>query len=164
MSSAPEDTPGAPSTPAPTTAPAPGLIITEEDWADLLGPHLTSAPTRPPFDPLRYVDSLPEVDVDDIPADANRCPHCWLPFGTTDEDNPDYLPDAPETAEIGLALAFFAELPFDRSRMDNDPVRTPCGHVFGRSCLLDSLQLVGTTCPMCRAELDGGGRSRVGVG
>ena len=32
-------------------------------------------------------------------------------------------------------------------------VMTPCGHIFGRDCLIESLQKVGTPCPRCRQEL-----------
>jgi hypothetical protein len=106
-----------------------------------------------PFHIITFVDELEELDIADIPAEDNKCSICWLPFGVTDADDPDYVPDAVESEEQATALAMFAEMPFDRSRMINDPVETPCGHVFGKTCLIDSLQMASTRCPMCRMEL-----------
>jgi len=34
-----------------------------------------------------------------------------------------------------------------------EPVKTPCGHIFGRDCLLQSLRLYGPLCPKCRQNL-----------
>jgi len=107
------------------------------------------------FDAAAFVDTLEEVDISTIPAEDMRCPHCWLPFGTTEEDDPAFVPvsESDMTPELAERQTIFHELAFDASRPDNDPVRTPCGHVFGRGCLIESMEKVGTRCPMCRQEL-----------
>ncbi|KAF2686369.1 hypothetical protein K458DRAFT_486340 [Lentithecium fluviatile CBS 122367] len=116
---------------------------------------------RPRFPAIAYVNTLEEVDVSSIPTDSRKCPHCWLPFGTIDSDDPGYVSDAPESDDQAAALAIFPELPFDESKMNNNPVKTPCGHIFGHTCLIDCLVKVGTRCPMCRKELDPNPQSRV---
>lgn len=108
----------------------------------------------PPFNTTEFVDGLERVDIANIPEEDMRCPHCWLPFGTTDEDDPDFVfaPDrdeAPLNAERQVA---FHEMPFCTARPDSDPVRTPCGHIFGRGCLIETLERVNTRCPTCRQE------------
>ncbi|KAH7067826.1 hypothetical protein FB567DRAFT_599475 [Paraphoma chrysanthemicola] len=110
-------------------------------------------PQAPRFDSAAFVDSLERVDISTIPAEDMKYPHCWLPFGTTADDDPSFIwaphPEAtPELAERNAALR---ELPF--SRANNDPVRTPCGHIFGRDCLIRSMEDVNTLCPTCRQEL-----------
>jgi hypothetical protein len=84
-----------------------------------------------------------------------KCPHCWLPFGTTDEDDPtfQFAPDADEPPELAARQVTFHEMPFCAARPDNNPVRTPCGHLFGRSCLIETMEKVDTLCPTCRKEL-----------
>lgn len=99
-----------------------------------------------------FVDSLKKVPLADIAVEDNRCPHCWLSFGVTCLDDPAYMPDLPENADEAAALQAFAEMAFDQNMPDNDPVLTPCGHMFGRGCLLESLEKCGMRCPMCRKE------------
>jgi hypothetical protein len=108
-------------------------------------------PSRPHFNAVRYVDSLEKIDPATIPAEDNKCPHCWLPFGVTDED--DYVPDPSDHPEMAARQSAIHEMPFNEARPDNDPVRTPCGHIFGRGCLIESLEKVDTLCPSCRREL-----------
>jgi len=103
-----------------------------------------------------FVETLDEVDITSIEPEDMKCPLCWLPFGsTTDEEGPSiatYLDD--EEREITERLHASYNLPFCENRPDNDPVRTPCGHVFGRQCLIDSLE-TNMICPMCRCRVDG---------
>jgi hypothetical protein len=110
-------------------------------------------PTLPPFDAAAYVNSLEEVDMSTIAPEDNKCPHCWLPFGTTCEDEPGYVPGVESDPEVEECLAIGRELPFCATRPNNDPVRTWCGHIFGRGCLLESLEKTNRRCPMCRQDL-----------
>jgi len=103
-----------------------------------------------------FVETLDEVDITSIEPEDMKCPLCWLPFGsTTDEEGPTiatYLDH--EEREITERLHASYALPFCENRPDNDPVRTPCGHVFGRQCLIDSLE-TNMICPMCRCRVNG---------
>lgn len=107
------------------------------------------------FDPVAFVSELERVNIADIPAEDMRCAHCWLPFGTTDEDEPDYTftPDPEDPPELAARQVAFHELPFHVGRTDNDSVRTPCGHLFGQGCLLEIVETMGTLCPTCRQEM-----------
>jgi hypothetical protein len=131
------------------TLPLPPIPIIPMNFINPFGPR------RPRFDATAFVDSLEQVDVSTIPAHNMRCPHCWLPFGTTDEDDPAFVfaPDQDDPPEIAARRIALHELPFSQSRADNDPVRTPCGHLFGKGCLIDSMEKVDTLCPICRQEL-----------
>jgi hypothetical protein len=102
-----------------------------------------------------FVDTLEQVDVSTIPAADMRCPHCWLPFGITDEDDPAFVftPDPNDPPELAVRHIAFRELPFCTAKADNDPVKTPCGHLFGRACLTESMEKVDTLCPICRLDL-----------
>jgi hypothetical protein len=118
--------------------------------------HHLRAAARPRFDAAAFVDTLDRVEISDIPAEDMRCPYCWLPFGTTDEDDPSFVftPDPDDPPEIAARQTAFRELlPFCADRADNDPVRTPCGHLFGRGCLVETLEKVDTLCPTCRKDL-----------
>jgi hypothetical protein len=112
-------------------------------------------PPRPSFDTAAFVDTLDRVDITNIPAEDMRCPHCWLPFGTTDEDDPAFVftPDPDDPLEVAARQTAFRELLLDAGRADNDRVRTPCGHLFGRGCLIETMEKVDTLCPTCRQEL-----------
>jgi hypothetical protein len=93
-----------------------------------------------------------QVNVADIPAEDMRCPHCWLSFGTTDEGEPEFVftPDQDIPQELAVRQLAFRELPYCVGRADNDPVRTPCGHLLGRGCLIEVMEMVDTLCPICR--------------
>jgi hypothetical protein len=108
-----------------------------------------------PFDPVDFVDGLEQVDIASIPDEDMCCPHCWLPFGTTYEDDPtfEFMADPEDDPELTARQVAFRELPFCAGRADNNPVRTPCGHLYGRSCLIETLEKVGTRCPTCRQEM-----------
>jgi hypothetical protein len=118
-------------------------------------PPTFNLPIRPSFDAVAFVDTLEQVDTSTIPAEDMKCPHCWLPFGTTDEDNPtfQFAPDADEPPKLAARQVTFHEMPFCAARPDNNPVRTHCGHLFGRSCLIETMEKVNTLCPTCRKEL-----------
>jgi len=147
--------------------------MTEEQWEqeqiqDAL--HWEMANSEAMFGPIRhqtrttrvevataFVETLDEVDITSIESEDMKCPLCWLPFGsTTDDEAPTtitpYLDD--EEREITERLHASYALPFCENRPDNDPVRTPCGHVFGRQCLIDSLE-TNMICPMCRCRVHG---------
>lgn len=149
-------------------APNPELttnIASLSNASEMLGPlgmtpwsislHHLRAAARPQFDAAALVDTLDRVDIPDIPAEDMRCPYCWLPFGTTDEDEPSFVftPDPDDPPEIAARHIAFRELPFCADRANNDPMRTPCGYLFGRGCLIETLEKVDTLCPTCRKEL-----------
>jgi hypothetical protein len=104
---------------------------------------------------IKFVKTLDAVDITSILPEDMKCPLCWLPFGSTTDGKGltivAYLND--EEREITKRLHASWELPFCENRPDNDPVRTPCGHVFGRQCLIDSLE-TNMTCPMCKCWFD----------
>jgi hypothetical protein len=109
-----------------------------------------------PFDPVVFVDNLEQVNIASIPDEDMRCPLCWISFGTTyEEDDPnfEFMADPEDDPELTARQVAFRELPFCASRADNNPVRTPCGHLYGRSCLIESLENVDTLCPYCRQEM-----------
>ncbi|KAF1935679.1 hypothetical protein EJ02DRAFT_439071 [Clathrospora elynae] len=119
--------------------------------AALVG-NLVHSHSGPSFDAVDFVNRLEEVDISTITAKGMKFPHCWLPFGTTDKYDPAFItrPEYdPETLECLLANR---ELPFDDYKPNNDPVKTPCGHISGRACLIESLEKTSTTCPMRRHE------------
>jgi hypothetical protein len=72
---------------------------------------------------LQFASSLATVDVSDIPREDMRCPHCW---GDFNEVNPE---------------------------VDMTVVKTPCGHLYMRRCLVEAI--IGTTglCPVCRQDM-----------
>jgi hypothetical protein len=110
---------------------------------------------RTSSDAAAFVDTLKEVDLASIDPEDMTCPLCWLPFGnTTEEDDPSilaYLNE--EDKEITARLNASYEMPFCTNRPNNDPVKTPCGHVFGKQCLMQSLEETNRMCPLCRQRL-----------
>jgi hypothetical protein len=125
--------------------------ISDNDFDDFEDDDLDFSET---WSPAAYVDTLEKVDISTIaPADMN-CPHCWLPFSTTGEiDSPAVLAYlSEEEREETARLTAIHEMPFCENKPNNDPVRTPCEYVFGKQCLVESLES-STTCPMCRREL-----------
>jgi hypothetical protein len=118
-------------------------------------PPAFAAPRRPHFDAVKFVDTLEQVDISTIPEEDLKYSHCWLPFGTTDEDDPTFVfaPDANESPEVAARQVALHEMPFCEARPDNNPVRTPCGHLFGRGCFIETMEKVDTLCPTCRKEL-----------
>tara|TARA_R110002003_G_scaffold40_12_gene2753 strand:- start:4177 stop:5133 length:957 start_codon:yes stop_codon:yes gene_type:complete len=122
-----------------------------DGFLDSTNPHAR----RPQFDIAAFVNTLEQVDISTIPDEDMKCPHCWLPFGTTDEDDPTfvYAPDSETPPELSARLAALRELPFCHGRANNDPVKTPCGHIFGRGCLIETMEKVDTLCPTCRQQL-----------
>jgi hypothetical protein len=91
-----------------------------------------------------YVDKLPHVDISTIDPSNRRCPFCYDDFGAANEDL-----ELEDTSE----LAAFQELPFPLHLLSNEPVRTPCGHLFGRTCLMELLSST-SLCPLYRQELN----------
>lgn len=65
----------------------------------------------------RFVDQLPDITLDDLPADSRSCHICLDSYGS------------PE-----------------------NPIRLPCGHVVGRSCISRWLA-TSNSCPLCRRVL-----------
>ncbi|ORY15125.1 hypothetical protein BCR34DRAFT_189402 [Clohesyomyces aquaticus] len=85
--------------------------------------------------------------MDTIPVENTRCPHCWTDLGTEEAEYDQPNPEEPEN------LTLLRELPFQIWRNCNDPVRTICGHIFGKSCLAQSL-LESQNCPICRRSFN----------
>ncbi|KAH7065919.1 hypothetical protein BKA63DRAFT_524872 [Paraphoma chrysanthemicola] len=71
-----------------------------------------------------FVDTLEKVEIASIVKEDSKCPHCW---GRWDEED-------------------------DENRC-KDPVKTPCGHLFGRACLVTALTGNRLRCPMCRQKM-----------
>ncbi|KAF1917221.1 hypothetical protein BDU57DRAFT_158201 [Ampelomyces quisqualis] len=134
--------------------PPPGFIDYVLSFTFTSGSSAVRLP-RPRFDPVVFVNSLQRVNISDIPAEDMRCAHCWLAFGTTGEDDPGFMftPDFDDPPELAARQVAFRELPFCAGRPDNDPVQTPCGHLFGRGCLIEIIEKMGTLCPTCRQEM-----------
>ncbi|KAF2875100.1 hypothetical protein BDV95DRAFT_603866 [Massariosphaeria phaeospora] len=86
---------------------------------------------------LALVESFEQVDIATIPAEDMRCPICLLDFGNVDEELP---------ATDGAATE-------PNDEVSNNPVRTPCGHLFGKSCLVEIFETVKALCPICRTKL-----------
>jgi hypothetical protein len=108
------------------------------------------------FYPIAFVDSLDKVELSSIAPAHNKCSYCWLPFGVTDKDlqSKAAIAEDPMDVDVEAALGAFQILPFDISPSNNDPVRAPCGHIFGYGCFIDSLQHVSASCPICRVDFD----------
>jgi hypothetical protein len=45
------------------------------------------------------------------------------------------------------------EMHFCKARPYNSPVQTPCGHLFGRTCLIKTIEKVNILCLTCQKEL-----------
>ena len=92
-------------------------------------------------DVLRFVDTLPRIEIDELDDESRECSICRGPYG-----------------EPGS---------FDGGKVEK-PVRVPCGLVFGNGCLkvLLSPDIVGEEsgwgeilCPLCRRVIEGIGAS-----
>jgi hypothetical protein len=73
----------------------------------------------------KFIDGLPKVDVSSLDEDDRTCSICYDEYGVV-------RPEAEEPAE--------------------DPVKMPCGHVFGKLCITTWLE-EHCTCPACRHKL-----------
>lgn len=87
-----------------------------------------------------FVTNLEEVEIATIAAEELRCPFCWNEFGVVDTEETEA-----ETS-INDYQHFLDAIPRERL---NDPVRTPCGHLFGKGCLFISMT-TSPLCPVCR--------------
>jgi hypothetical protein len=70
-----------------------------------------------------FAATLGIVEISEISRDDMRCSLCWNDFD-----------------EVTLGI-------------EHIPVKTPCGHLFGKKCLVDALHCDNTRCPMCRRHL-----------
>ena len=72
-----------------------------------------------------FVNELTGVSIADIPRDSMRCAHCWADYD-----------------EEGLEV-------------DATPVKTPCGHLYMRGCLIEALvdTSMPVLCPVCRHDM-----------
>ncbi|KAF2125987.1 hypothetical protein P153DRAFT_388741 [Dothidotthia symphoricarpi CBS 119687] len=145
LSAAVEPTSPWPGWPSPMAVPPPLASLYGSSWLRNV---------RPPLDAVAFVNALEQVDISTIAADDMKCPHCWLPFGTTDDDDPSYTysPDPQEDPAVSAHMLAFRDLPHCEMA-NNDPVKTPCGHLFGKSCLIEILERMDSICPMCRQDL-----------
>lgn len=76
-----------------------------------------------------FLEHLPKVPEDELP-DNEECVLCKEPFGT--------------------------KVDGERGKESEHPVKLPCGHIFGSSCIAIWLEKEGkTTCPYCRHQLFG---------
>lgn len=122
-------------------------IATYPDYPTMWNDTTTS------IDAKTFVDNLEIISLTNISKNFMRCPICWLDFGTTIEDDPAYSchlnPDISpiEATSLGLIQA----VPF--SAPDNDPVKTRCGHLFGKDCLEKVVREGERRCPLYRQDL-----------
>ncbi|KAG9189720.1 hypothetical protein G6011_06588 [Alternaria panax] len=125
-------------------------------WSLGLGQHGRER-ARPSFDAVANVDTLEEVGITTIDSNDMTCPHCHLPFGTTTvEDDPSILAHMNEMdRELTWRLEASSALPFCENKPNNDPVKTQYGHIFGKQCLIQSLEEVNKRCSKCRQEYGG---------
>ncbi|KAF2126110.1 hypothetical protein P153DRAFT_369464, partial [Dothidotthia symphoricarpi CBS 119687] len=70
-----------------------------------------------------FVNNLQKVTISSIAPEDMKCPFCWNIYGQVDEEG-----------------------------ANNDPVLTPCGHLYGRDCLVQVLES-SRLCPMCRSDM-----------
>ena len=73
----------------------------------------------------KFIDSLPKVEISSLDEEDRTCSICYDEYGVA-------RPEAEEPAE--------------------DPVKMPCGHVFGKLCITTWLE-EHCTCPACRHKL-----------
>ncbi|KAF2657280.1 hypothetical protein K491DRAFT_714675 [Lophiostoma macrostomum CBS 122681] len=95
-----------------------------------------------------YLNELEAVDPAAITPDDQNCPLCYEKYGEGDWDFEDM--------KGSDSLATLRELPFAERTPNHDPVRTVCGHMFGRHCLIQSMTHTGRSCPLCRSNLQVG--------
>lgn len=70
-------------------------------------------------------------------------PPIWFPTDSTGSRHSEYhrLVTKPQTSNDGT------------EESEHVPVKMPCGHIFGRSCLLEWLKS-NISCPLCRSEVE----------
>lgn len=84
-------------------------------------------------EPEDFLALLEEVDVSIIPAENSKCCYCWAPLGETD--------------------AGMIELRSGERAADNSPIKMPCGHLIGKTCLMQLIDADEHLCPICRKDI-----------
>jgi len=85
---------------------------------------------------IAFVNGLQQVELSTLPETDRKCPFCWGRYGEDEDGKPIVADDnAPTTV---------------------NPVRTACGHVFHRDCLVEVVEKSSKNCPMCSIELHSG--------
>jgi hypothetical protein len=103
--------------------------------------------STPQVNAIEFVNSLEHLDISNIALEDMRCPFCWNPFGVIDAL--DQMAADPGCGEV----AAFGELPFSEVKESNDPVKLPCGHLFGHTCLIKIVDSGEKLCPKCRKAM-----------
>jgi hypothetical protein len=89
---------------------------------------------------------LEVIDISSLPKEDTKCYICQDMYCSEQAaiSRPHYY-----------ALAYLNALPFPQHKnMSRDePVRLPCNHIIGSICLQEWLQVGGTSCPLCRADV-----------
>lgn len=87
---------------------------------------------------------LTPVRKSDLPKNKHdrTCTLCRLPYGKV---------YSIEHKELDLLRAF-RELPEHDTVLSNNPVRLPCGHIFGKSCIQQAFEKLNR-CPLCQTVL-----------
>jgi hypothetical protein len=71
-----------------------------------------------------FVNNLEQMHAPSIPKENRKCPICWSRYDGEDE-----------------------------AERCNNPVKTPCGHIYGRRCIIQSLVGIEPLCPVCRQDM-----------
>ncbi|PVI06430.1 hypothetical protein DM02DRAFT_623346 [Periconia macrospinosa] len=120
---------------APVPPNANSVDFDDEESIDIYEPNRSNI--------MAFINTLEEVDIASIEPHLLRCPFCWNKFGTSDWNKEGAGPWADADEE------FLSSIPKERR---NDPVRTPCGHLYGKACLFTSMT-TSPLCPVCREDL-----------
>jgi hypothetical protein len=98
---------------------------------------------------MDILNAVEILDITSLPQDETTCFICQEAFSKNRSKPQPHI----NTLALFKALPF---LPHDIIDIDIDndlPIRLPCGHIFGLSCMKLWLEEGGTTCPLCRHEV-----------
>jgi len=144
-----------------------------------LGPFMSQGPFTGPFEsvpsgpPKKHatqtaLDKLASVDVASLPEEERRCTICMQEYYVkpTGPRSP-YVEDVRDEEDFGgddvisniakrslIAQEETFQEPNPKEEEEGEaPVRMPCGHIFGATCLKEWLYQ-SPTCPLCRVEVE----------
>jgi hypothetical protein len=61
---------------------------------------------------------------------------------------------AADERDCDICMEAYVSAQGDRDREEERPCRLPCGHIFGKICLIRHFCEMHVTCPKCRAKFD----------